>query len=865
MKSSLQILILFAIALLVFSPCQSIFAQWSTDPNTNTPICTATGDQQSPIIISDGAGGTIITWKDYRNGGSNFSVYTQKINQNGAIQWTSNGVAICTTGYMYNPAVASDGAGGAIITWQDLRGIFAQRINSAGTVQWTDNGVEVAYPGRNPAIVSDGRGGAIITWTYDHISSNFDIYAQRISPDGTIQWASNGIPICIASGSQIGSAVVSDKAGGAIITWEDARGSDHDIYAQRINASGTVQWTTDGVAICTATGDQQSPIIMSDGAGGTIITWKDYRNGGSNFSVYTQKINQNGAIQWTSNGVAICTTGYLNNPAFASDGAGGAIITWQDLRGVFAQRINSAGTVQWTNNGVELAPAGYPAITSDGIGGAIITWTIGSNYDIYAQHIASDGTFQWASNGVAICTAPGIQFMSALVSTGTGHAIITWQDNRSGNYDIYAQNIDCYGNLSYSPHIHKVKDVPNDQGGKVVVLWDPSPLDITPNRIITSYTVYRGLKESALSKITALHKFAKMTHTATSGETIYWEEYATAQARWLSGYSSAVETLSDSTAKGNPMYYFMVLANTSDASIFWDSPIDSGYSVDNLSPSSPRLPKIMSLEGGAMQLSWSKNIVDPDVGGYVVYRSESSGFPLTNENILALVTDTMYKDASTTVGHEYYYRITTEDIHGNQSTPTAELSQELLAVELTSFTATMNVTSGVSLSWKTATEINAIEFGIEKRKIGTVDWQEIGSVQAHGTSNAPNEYSFTDKSLFAGRYDYRLKQIDNSGAFTYSQSVEIEITAPNNFALFQNYPNPFNPTTNISYQLPVTGNVTLKIYDMLGREVAILVNEVKEPGAYELKWNAANVPSGIYLYKLSAGNYTQTRKLVLLK
>ena len=138
-------------------------------------------------------------------------------------------------------------------------------------------------------------------------------------------------------------------------------------------------------------------------------------------------------------------------------------------------------------------------------------------------------------------------------------------------------------------------------------------------------------------------------------------------------------------------------------------------------------------------------------------------------------------------------------------------------------------------------------------------------MQAHGTSNTPMYNSYTDKNLLAGQYDYRLKQIDNSGACTYSQSVEIEITAPNNFALFQNYPNPFNPTTNISYQLPITGNVTLKIYDMLGREIATLVNEVKEPGTYELKWNAANLPSGIYLYKLNAGNFAQTRKLVLLK
>jgi hypothetical protein len=253
------------------------------------------------------------------------------------------------------------------------------------------------------------------------------------------------------------------------------------------------------------------------------------------------------------------------------------------------------------------------------------------------------------------------------------------------------------------------------------------------------------------------------------------------------------------------------------------------------------------------------------VGGYIVYRSESGGFPLTDGNKLALTTDTVYTDALTTAGHTYYYRITTEDIHGNQSASTAELSQKALAVELTSFTASMNGTSGVCLTWKTATEIDAYGFGIEKRKTGSVDWQEIGFVQAHGTSNVQNEYSFIENNFSVGRYAYRLKQIDNNGLFKYSQSIEIEITAPKEFALFQNYPNPFNPSTSISYQLSTPGFTSLKIIDMLGREVTTLVNEMKDPGLYEVKWNAANIPSGIYLYQLKAGSNTQTKKLVLIK
>jgi len=178
--------------------------------------------------------------------------------------------------------------------------------------------------------------------------------------------------------------------------------SSLDIYAQRVNSSGVVQWTANGVAICTAADDQRSPQIISDATAGAIITWYDGR-GGSNNDIYAQRVNSAGAVQWATNGVAI-RTGFYDQlyPQITSDGSGGAIITWQDYRGVsydaFAQRINSAGAVQWTANGVALCTASgdqlYPQITSDGSGGAIITWTDGRSglTDIYAQRVHSGGS-----------------------------------------------------------------------------------------------------------------------------------------------------------------------------------------------------------------------------------------------------------------------------------------------------------------------------------------------------------------------------------------------------------------------------------------------------------------------------------------
>jgi hypothetical protein len=186
-----------------------------------------------------------------------------------------------------------------------------------------------------------------------------------------------------------------------------------------------------------------------------------------------------------------------------------------------------------------------------------------------------------------------------------------------------------------------------------------------------------------------------------------------------------------------------------------------------------------------------------------------------------------------------------------------------LPVELSSFTAQ---TLGVSiyLTWRTETEVNNYGFEIE-RKTSDIVWDKIGFVAGNGNSNSPKEYSYTDKSLVGGSmFHYRLKQIDNNGQFEYSDIVEVGIV-PNKYELFQNSPNPFNPETKIRYQLPTASKVVIKIYNILGSEVMELVNEQKEAGIYEAEFNASNLSSGTYIYKISADNFVQTKKMILLK
>ena len=700
-------------------------AQWSTDPNVNNPICTATNIQSRPNIVSDGAGGAIITWGDARSG-TNSDIYAQRINAAGAVQWTANGVAISVAANNQNsPTIVSDGVGGAIITWYDIRiggyDIYAQRINAAGVVQWTADGVAICTAAQvqdYPTIVSDGAGGAIITW-HDFRSGTFnDIYAQRINAAGVVQWTANGVVISTAANNQDPPLIVSDGASGAIITWQDYRSTtvtDWDIYAQRINAAGVVQWTANGVVISTAANNQDPPLIVSDGASGAIITWQDYRGTTvTDWDIYAQRINADSVVQWTANGRAICTaTNVQTAPTILSDGAGGAIIAWEDNRSftsdIYAQRINAAGVVQWTTNGVAVSTAsGYevgPTIVSDGAGGAIIAWydSRSGTSDIYAQRINADSVVQWTANGVAVCTAAGSQIVYSIVSDGAGGAIIIWYDYRSTtSYDIYAQRINAAG----------------------VVQW-------TANGV-------------------------------------------------------AVSTPPDNQV--NP-------TSVSDGA------------------------------GGAIITWW-------DNGGLF-------------------------------------------DIHASRV-----FSDGGLPIQLASFTSSTVNGSDVLLHWTTSTEINNYGFEIERKPLpntpltgeGTKGWGQVGFVEGNGTSNAPKEYSFRDKNRSAGRYAYRLKQIDRDGKFEYSQSVEVAVIAvPAHFSVDQNYPNPFNPSTTIRYSLPTSSRVRLTIFNVLGQVVDVLVNEEQSAGWKEAKWNA-NAASGIYFYRIGAipmnnpaGNFVQERKMLLLK
>jgi len=373
-------------------------------------VCVATDDQFLPSVIADGAGGAIIAWHDGRTGGiNNADIYAQKLNAAGVPQWTADGVLISAGARnQFVPKLASDGAGGAIITWYDYRNnfstpdVYAQRVNSAGVVQWLADGIEIAViqgTQIGQRILPDGAGGALIVWLDFRSLTHYDVYAQRVNSAGAVQWGANGTAISTATGLKFNLEMISDGSGGAIATWQDHRSTSGDIYAQRVSSAGIAQWVGDA-AVCTDASSQDYPTIATDGAHGAVISWEDGRVSGT--EIYAQRINATGTAQWTANGVAVCAaSGAQDRTGTASDGAGGAVVVWQDRRSgdydLYAQRISAAGVTQWTPNGIAVTTASgeqrFPIIFAGGSGSTFLAWQDARNadLDIYALRLNGIG------------------------------------------------------------------------------------------------------------------------------------------------------------------------------------------------------------------------------------------------------------------------------------------------------------------------------------------------------------------------------------------------------------------------------------------------------------------------------------------
>ena len=331
--------------------------------------------------------------------------------------------------------------------------------------------------------------------------------------------------------------------------------------------------------------------------------------------------------------------------------------------------------------------------------------------------------------------------------------------------------------LENAPQLLSAKDIPNDQGGRVQLVWKASTLD-RDLRILPYYSIWRALpmgatmsgREVKMHDVPAGFKGPAYTRVEGSPD-LAWEWLENFPSHRFSMYAYSAETLFDSMSTTNGKHYFLVAAHTPDPNVFYNSNVDSGYSKDNLAPTAPGGLRV-TVASGIPTVRFNAN-EEPDVAEYLIYRGLSPNVDVSGPP-LAAVRDTFYTDAAAPQGTTVYYAVRAKDVHENVGPKSAEVS---------------TMTTGVT--------------------------RESG--------------------------------------------------VPTNFALHQNHPNPFNPSTSIRFAVPERSHVRIAIYNSLGQEVTLLVDGEFEVGTYGTDWRPTNLTSGIYVCRMQAGKYVESRKVVLLK
>ncbi len=453
----------------------------------------------APEITTDGSGGAIIVWSAEKG------ARVQRVDSQGDCLWGNQGRQIYSySKHPIGPLAAGDDSGGAVLAWTDEKptsedipqwGVYAQRLDSQGNAAWLEGGISVtAGPfdvnhGQVEMInesliemIDDGSSGAILLW-YNELKTDNSwkttVHTQRVSANGDCLWGEQGIQICDTSPDPRWAKTVNDGSGGAVVVWEDNRGPDTDIYAQRISADGQLLWPDTGIPVANASNAQLSPQIISDSMGNFIIFW--VQSPGASYMVgdadiYAQKINLEGKPLWIDGkGVPVCTAaGSQEHPQVASDGSGGCIVVWHDTRNrpnrdAYAQRLSSEGETLWETGGVlvgeipgvdksSVEAGSYDVqVAGDSAGGAMVVWQVNPTSattgafkggHIYAQKLSSAGERLWTGT-VRVYENPVLktQGYSSVVGDGKGGIIITSSVGKGDWPDlVYVQRIDPSGN-----------------------------------------------------------------------------------------------------------------------------------------------------------------------------------------------------------------------------------------------------------------------------------------------------------------------------------------------------------------------------------------------------------------------------------
>jgi hypothetical protein len=454
----------FLIITLLFNTL--IWAQWP-GVGENLPVCVASGETYVPQIVSDGNDGCVIIWFDARNGMNFINVFGQRVSAQGDTLWGGSGTQFTNvpsyTWISYLVA-CEDGNGGAFFAWEDPRDgnfdVYVQHVDSSGATLWSDNGVRLSMTSDDDYVMDitpDETGGCIVAWNTAGAAEL--ILAQRVNAAGTKEWDSTGVVVSAGTNHASRAQVEADGHGGIVACWLDGRyhplwNDFKDIYAQRVDSSGTLCWADTGIVLLRlgSAPFYSFPQMVSSGAGRFYVTWYDWRSSG--FDIYAQCVTDSGVVLWTANGSEVCTNpGEQTGPRIAPGFSGGLFCTWYDnYTSIRGQLMDANGVMLWPASGIVIASSGTELSlgsafqTSNGFYALVYGECVGSTTSelVKAQALDPSGNMVWDVGGEPVSTVVSPKSNIIAIPDTCGGLIAVWRDDRNGSYasDLYAQRVD---------------------------------------------------------------------------------------------------------------------------------------------------------------------------------------------------------------------------------------------------------------------------------------------------------------------------------------------------------------------------------------------------------------------------------------
>ncbi len=761
MRATCAIAALVLAKLIVLVTVDDAHGTWVVNGN---PATSSTAVVSPPLAVPDGSGGAIVAYEELD---VIVKITAQRYNAAGDLLWGPTGVVL-----QYGPLDAelddmiADAQHGAIVA-RTIRGqlvptISVQWVRADGSVRFPPWGMEFyeTYTGRQSDAVLHMRddGSFIVAFLMeDGFDGPTKVRAQAVDSLGTKLWG-NGIGVSTGVGAKTDLAIASDGAGGVVIAWQDFRnGSDWDIYAQRLHPTGAEQWTSGGVPVMTAAMSQINPQLVPIGAQGTMVIWEDRQAGSPDIAA--GRLRDLGTMAWT---IPVCDeAGVQHTPVASTDGNDGAMIAWEDERDgnrdIYAIRVTGGGSTSgWLNDGEAIANSligeWQPTITHDGVDGSVLAWkTIGITGDvIYAFRVSGSSASVWGQSPV--CLAVGSREAPVVIGAA-GDFIVAWGDGRPEG--IYAQRLEgatgVWG-VVVPAAITSVTDTPGDNGLAVDVSWLKSSHD-DGSGVIQTYEVFRSTNQAG-------------------GWTQVGYIVASAQASYsLANLPTTVD---------NVAHEFRVDA-VGGLPLFprWSSPTTSGISIDD----PPNAPLSLSVEkiGSWYYLSWAPPNPCSPVGPcpyvslYRVYRRES--------------------------------------------TPPGLLRAHA--------------------SWALVGETGATQL--------------------------------TDQTVVPGNgQEWAVSAVDGIGEGPLSDVAGVDDTASDvgdapaaRLIVSPNSPNPFTESTELVFSLPDERDVRIDVYDVAGRLVLSRPLGRQPSGWNRVRLSSGSLASGVYFCRVVAGAEVTTRKMVV--